>query len=163
MSARPSHAKNIRTRLDEKDDWLLGSLMLGTAPGDMPNFSELRALANRANAVRIFRDGQRRRRAMQIVLAELPGFTDERSSNKPDSLRQSSMSIVLCAEDDLRTLRQMFSVVSKTNRIERLLAACHHLRTRERGSLEAAGRVRPQSLDKTGRQTRTAGGRGTTH
>ena len=27
-----SHAKNIQTYLDEKDDWLLGALMLGIAP-----------------------------------------------------------------------------------------------------------------------------------
>ena len=121
-----SHAKNIQTYLDEKDDWLLGALMLGIAPdalefepysNDMPNFGELRVLANRANTMKIF-DGQHRRRAIQNVLAELSGFTDERSAGKLDSLRKASMSIVLYAEDNLRTLRQMFSDASKTKRIE---------------------------------------------
>ena len=28
----PSHAKNIQNYLDQKDDWLLGALMLGIAP-----------------------------------------------------------------------------------------------------------------------------------
>lgn len=122
----PSHAKNIQVYLDEKDDWLLGALMLGIAPDavefepysdDMPNFGELRVLANRANTMRIF-DGQHRRRAIQNVLAELPGFTDERSAGKLDSLRKASMSIVLYAEDNLRTLRQMFSDASQTKHIE---------------------------------------------
>ena len=126
----PSHAKNIQTYLDEKDDWLLGALMLGIAPDavefepylneqgeSISNFGELRVLANRANTMKIF-DGQHRRRAIQNVLAELPGFTDERSAGKLDSLRKASMSIVLYAEDDLRTLRQMFSDASKTKRIE---------------------------------------------
>ena len=126
----PSHAKNIQIYLDEKDDWLLGALMLGIAPDALefephsneqgepiPNFGELRVLANRANTMKIF-DGQHRRRAIQNVLAELSGFTDERSADKLDSLRKASISIVLYAEDDLQTLRQMFSDASQTKRIE---------------------------------------------
>ena len=122
----PSHAKNIQTYLDEKDDWLLGALMLGIAPdavefepysNDMPNFGELRVLANRANTMKIF-DGQHRRRAIQYVLADLSGSGDERSVNKFESLRKASMSIILYAEDDLKTLRLMFSDASKTKRIE---------------------------------------------
>ena len=122
----PSHAKNIQIYLDEKDDWLLGALMLGIAPdalefepysNDIPNFGELRVLANRANTMKIF-DGQHRRRAIQNVLADLSGFTDERSADKLASLRKESISIVLYAEDNLKTLRQMFSDASKTKPIE---------------------------------------------
>lgn len=122
----PSHAKNIQTYLDEKDDWLLGALMLGIAPDavefepyseDMPNFGKLSVLANRANTMKIF-DGQHRRRAIQYALAELSGSVDERSVEKFDSLRKASMSIILYAEDDLKTLRLMFSDASKTKRIE---------------------------------------------
>ena len=53
----PSHARNIQRYLDEKDDWLLGALMLGIAPNGVefhpydeeryPDFGELRILTNR--------------------------------------------------------------------------------------------------------------------
>ena len=127
----PSHAKNIQTYLDEKDDWLLGALMLGIAPNAVefdpypnehgesvnPNFGELRILTNLANTMRIF-DGQHRRRAIQDVIAELSDAHDDRSADKLDELRKASMTIVLYGEDDIRTLRQMFVDASKTKRIE---------------------------------------------
>ncbi len=125
----PSHAKNIQSYLDEKDDWLLGALMLGIAPdavefdpypneeGDVgnPNFGELRIRTNRVNTMRIF-DGQHRRRAIQDVLADLAN--DDRRADKLQSLRKASMTIVLYAENDIKTLRQMFVDASKTKRIE---------------------------------------------
>ena len=67
--------------------------------------------------MRIF-DGQHRRRAIQDVLAELSSESDDRSADKLDSLRKSSMTIVLYAEDNIGTLRQMFVDASKTKRIE---------------------------------------------
>ena len=123
----PSHAKNIQIYLGEKEDWLLGALMLGIAPsavefhpykssgGEDTNFGELRILTNRANTMRIF-DGQHRRRAIQDVLAELD--RDSRRIDKIKSLRQASMTIVMYAEDDIQTLRQMFVDASKNKRIE---------------------------------------------
>ena len=126
-----SHAKNIQTYLDEKDDWLLGALMLGIAPdavefdpytndlGDPANmnFGELRILTNRANTMRIF-DGQHRRRAIQDILAELANASDGRRAQRLDSLRNASTTIALYAEADIKSLRQMFVDASKTKRIE---------------------------------------------
>ena len=127
----PSHAKTIQEYLNRKDDWLLGALMLGIAPAavefepypaekgepDNPNFGELRILTNRVNTMRIF-DGQHRRRAIQDILAELPNASDDGSTDKLDSLRRAAVTIVLYAEDDIKTLRQMFVDASKTRRIE---------------------------------------------
>ena len=127
----PGHAKNIQRYLDEKDDWLMGALMLGIAPdavdfnpylneqGDPAdaNFGELCIRANRADTMKIF-DGQHRRRAIQDILDELPNASDDRSADKLDSLRKASMTIVLYAEDDIKTLRQMFVDASKNKRIE---------------------------------------------
>ena len=127
----PSHAKNIQRYLDEKDNWLLGALMLGIAPNALefdpypnqggepgnPNFGELRILTNRANTMRIF-DGQHRRRAIQDVLSELSSSNGSRRAGKFDVLRKSSMTVVLYEEDDIRTLRQMFVDASRTKRIE---------------------------------------------
>ena len=127
----PSHAKNIQGYLEEKDDWLLGALMLGIAPDAVdfapypdeqgepvsPNFGELRIRANRANTMRIF-DGQHRRRAIQELLAELTNASGDERADKLDSLRKASMTIVLYAEDDIKTLRQMFVDASKNRRIE---------------------------------------------
>ena len=127
----PSHAKTIQEYLNEKEDWLLGALMLGIAPAAVdfnpypneqgevanPNFGELRILASRANTMRIF-DGQHRRRAIQDVLAELSNVSGDGSFDKLDSLRKASMTIVLYAEDDIKVLRQMFVDASKNKRIE---------------------------------------------
>ena len=124
----PSHAKNIQRYLDEKDDWLLGALMLGIAPDAVefepypgespsPNFGELRILTNRVNTMRIF-DGQHRRRAIQDVLADLSNASDHRSTDKFEALRKSSMTIVLYVEQEIKVLSQMFVDASKTKRIE---------------------------------------------
>ena len=127
----PSHAKNIQQYLAEEDNWLLGALMLGIAPdalefepykdeqGELgePNFGELRIRTNRLNTMRIF-DGQHRRRAIQDVLAELSNASDDSSADKLDALQKASMTIVLYAEDGLKTLQQMFVDASKTKRIE---------------------------------------------
>ena len=123
----PSHAKNIQVYLDEKDDWLLGALMLGIAhdavefhpygsdDGETANFGELRILTNRVNTMRIF-DGQHRRRAIQDVLAEL--VDDDQRLDKIESLKKASMTIVMYVEDNIQTLRQMFVDASKNKRIE---------------------------------------------
>ena len=125
----PSHARNIQQYLEERDDWLLGSLLLGIAPDAVefkphedddgneisPNFGELRILTNRVNTMRIF-DGQHRRRAIQETLDRLGN--DKGRADKLAELQASSVPIVLYAEDDVRLLRQMFTDASKTKRIE---------------------------------------------
>jgi len=130
----PSHAENIQNYLEDESDWLLGALMLGIAPDALDfvpysadngeiidaGFGELRIRTNRINTMRIF-DGQHRRRAIQDVLANLsqPSAQDNRSAEKLRDLLGSSLTIVLYAENDITTLRQMFVDASKTKRIER--------------------------------------------
>ena len=124
----PSHARNIQTYLSDRSDWLLGSMLLGVAPdaleftsgkdedgNDVGNFGELRIRTNRINTLRIF-DGQHRRRAIADVLGELDGATGD--SEQLNSLRNSSVPIVLYAEQDTKALRQMFADASKTKPIE---------------------------------------------
>ena len=125
----PSHARNIQQYLEDRDDWLLGSLLLGIAPDAVefepyqddngneysPNFGELRVLTNRANTMRIF-DGQHRRRAIQDTLDRLG--SDGGQADKLTELQAASVPIVLYAEDDIGALRQMFTDASKTKRIE---------------------------------------------
>lgn len=124
-----SHARNIQTYLDEEDNWLLGALMLGIAPDKVefkpypaeqgtsanPNFGELSILRGGLRTMKIF-DGQHRRRAIQDVLADLEN--DGRCPDKLHSLRKASMTIVLYAENDIKTLREMFVDASKNKRIE---------------------------------------------
>lgn len=123
----PSHAKNIQMYLGEKQDWLLGAMLLGIAPDAVEfesmlnngsgasNFGILSIRANRANTLRIF-DGQHRRRAIQDVLADLADRDD--GSDRLGELRASSLAVVMYAEDDITTLRQMFVDASKNKRIE---------------------------------------------
>ena len=127
----PSHAKNIQNYLEDENDWMLGALMLGIAPEAVDfvpysnedggalaeNFGELRVRTNRINTMKIF-DGQHRRRAIQDVLADLYQSADSQRSEKLRDLLNSSLTIVLYAERDIRTLRQMFVDASKTKRIE---------------------------------------------
>ena len=121
----PSHAKNIQNYLADKDDWLLGALMLGIAPDALEfeeypgqaDFGELRIRTNQVNTMRIF-DGQHRRRAIRDVLVELKQTDDIRAKEKYAELRGASITVGLYGEDDIRTLKQMFVDASKTKRIE---------------------------------------------
>ncbi len=125
----PSHAKNIQRYLEsERTNWLLGALLLGIAPDAVEfvpyadennqstdNFGELRILTTRKSSMKIF-DGQHRRRAIADALSELE--SDERRSDQLAALRQSSLPVVLYAEEDIKALRQMFVDASKTKAIE---------------------------------------------
>lgn len=125
----PSHARNIQDYLRRNDNWLLGAMLLGISPTAVEfepykdeggqaniNFGELRILANLRNTMRIF-DGQHRRRAIGDLLLELA--EREKSDNgHQEALLQASVPIVLYAEEDLRSLRQMFADASKTKPIE---------------------------------------------
>ena len=123
----PHHARNIQEYLGDKRDWLLGALLLGIAPDAVEfepvetdnkrtsSFGILRIKANRANTLRIF-DGQHRRRAIQDVLADLSNRAD--GSDRLGELRTASLPVVVYAEDDTKTLRQMFVDASNSKRIE---------------------------------------------
>ena len=122
----PSHARNIQDYLETRPDWLLGAMLLGIAPDALEfepyetalygeNFGELRIRANRTNTMRIF-DGQHRRRAIQDTLERLNGNNGD--ANRLAELQQSSVPIVLYAEEDLKALRLMFVDASKTKGIE---------------------------------------------
>ena len=125
----PSHAKNIQKYLEERDDWLLGAMLLGIAQdalnfepyedadGELygENFGQLRIRTRRLNTMRIF-DGQHRRRAIQDAFTVLGN--DHQRADKLAALEKSSMPIVLYAEENITALRQMFADASKTKRIE---------------------------------------------
>ena len=125
----PSHARRIQTYMEDRNDWLLGALLLGIAPDALvfepyqdedgnnysDDFGQLRILTNRANTMRIF-DGQHRRRAIQDTLDRLG--SDDQYADKLTALQRTSVPIVLYAEDDIKALRQMFTDASKTKRIE---------------------------------------------
>ena len=125
----PSHAKNIQEYLRERDNWLLGAMLLGISRTGVEfqpykdengnpslNFGELRILANSWNTVKIF-DGQHRRRAVGDLLLEYSEDGEEMTRTREAFLR-SSVPVVLYAEDDQQSLRQMFADASKTKRIE---------------------------------------------
>ena len=124
----PSHAKNIENYLNERDDWLLGSLLLGISPDairfhpyrdesgqDSANFGELRILANQTSTMRIF-DGQHRRRAISELLKALED--DEDRTEKRATMLGASLPVVLYVEEDVRNLQQMFADAAKTKPIE---------------------------------------------
>ena len=125
----PSHAKNIQEYLREREDWLLGAMLLGISPGAVEfhpyhdsedriniNFGELRILANQRNTMQIF-DGQHRRRAIGDLIQELLN-ADDISPERKESLLQSSVPVSLYEEENLSSLRQMFADASKTKPIE---------------------------------------------
>ena len=125
----PSHAKNIQKYLEERDDWLLGAMLLGIAHDALDfepyenengnlyseNFGQLRFRTRRLNTMRIF-DGQHRRRAIQDTFTVLEN--DHQRADKLAVLEKSSVPIVLYVEEDITALRQMFADASRTKRIE---------------------------------------------
>lgn len=79
----PSHAKKIENYLNTRDNWVLGSILLGIDPDALqfvpyrneegqenPEFGELRIPSRKWSTIRLF-DGQHRRRAIQDLLAGL--------------------------------------------------------------------------------------------
>lgn len=124
----PSHARNIQKYLEERDDWLLGTLLLGISPDALefrsymeePNehsdVGELRIHVTDAAAMKMF-DGQHRRRAIKDTLAELSHGA--RHSPKLTALKSDSLPIMLYAEGNIKALRQMFADAARTRTIER--------------------------------------------
>lgn len=122
----PSHAKDIQRYLTERDNWLLGTLMLGISPDAVDFHSyvadpdpddtagELRI--NDRKAMKMF-DGQHRRRAIKDVLAELRHYGPD--AGKRVALMEASLPIMLYAEGNIDALRQMFADAAQTRSIER--------------------------------------------
>ena len=123
-----SHAKNIQKYLEDREDWLLGTLLLGVPkealefqsylddPSTISAVGELRIRADGADRMKMF-DGQHRRRAIKDVLNALPYNKD--NSKKLSSLKEASLPIMLYVEDRIESLRQMFADAAKTKIIER--------------------------------------------
>lgn len=120
----PSHAKGIQRYLEDRDDWLLGTLLLGI-PSHAVNFApydsqtpvgDLTISHEAATSMKMF-DGQHRRRAVKDILWELSH--NDKHSEKLSSLRSDSLPIMLYVEDSIEALRQMFADAAQTKSIER--------------------------------------------
>ncbi len=123
-----SHAKNIQKYLEDRDDWLLGALLLGVSQDALEfqpyiddssavsSVGELRIRADGVDSMKMF-DGQHRRRAIKDVLNALS--YDKNYSKKPSFLKEASLPIMIYVEDRIESLRQMFVDAAKTRSIER--------------------------------------------
>ena len=123
-----SHARNIQKYLEDRSDWLLGTLLLGVCPSavefnsyveepnEISSVGELRIGHSGLASMKMF-DGQHRRRAIKDVLDELSH--NQRHSSKLAFLEEASLPIMLYAEDSIDALRQMFSDAAQTRSIER--------------------------------------------
>lgn len=122
------HARDIQKYLRERNDWLLGALLLGVSPSGVEFQSytpdsdaddavgELTIYPDGAADMKMF-DGQHRRRAIKDVLDELSRNTA--ASRKLASLKDASMPVMLYAEASIDALRQMFADAAQTRTIER--------------------------------------------
>ncbi len=120
----PSHAKKIQDYLEDRDDWLLGTLLLGVSPDAVQfrpysgnlSVGELSISRDDAASMKMF-DGQHRRRAIKDALEELSH--NRAYFGKLSSLKKSSLPIMLYAEDSIEALRQMFADAAQTRPIEK--------------------------------------------
>ena len=122
------HARDIQKYLRERNDWLLGALLLGVSPSGVEFQSytpdsdaddavgELTIYPDGAADMKMF-DGQHRRRAIKDVLYELSRNTA--ASRKLASLKDASMPVMLYAEDSIDALRQMFADAAQTRSVDR--------------------------------------------
>ncbi len=124
----PSHARNIQKYLEDRNDWLLGTLLLGISPSavDFQSYipdsdsetsvGQLTIHTNGIDSMKMF-DGQHRRRAIKDVLNELSH--NVKNSKKLASLKDASLPVMLYVEDSIEALRQMFADAAQTRAIER--------------------------------------------
>ena len=125
----PSHAKEIQDYLRERDDWLLGTLLLGISPEYVRFEPYYDAGEDAASAVGVLTirdegaremkmfDGQHRRQAIKDALKELSHHS--RHAAKLRALKDAALPVMLYAEDSIDALRQMFADAAKTRSIER--------------------------------------------
>ena len=123
-----SHAKGIQKYLEERPDWLLGTLLLGIPHGGVEFQSyipdsdtdllvgKLTIHNSGVDSMKMF-DGQHRRRAIKDVFRELSHHTTQ--TTRLTSLKEASLPIMLYVEDSIEALRQMFADAAKTRSIER--------------------------------------------
>ena len=132
-----SHARKIQNYLQDRNDWLLGTLMLGIEPnaidfqpyvadGDgLMTVGELRIGGGWAGEMKMF-DGQHRRRAIKDALQHLQ--SDRQRAGKLQLLGEASIPIMLYAEASTTALRQMFADAARTKTIESNTVARFDLR-----------------------------------
>ena len=123
----PSHAKGIQRYLEDRNNWLLGPLLLGISPEAMDfqpytsdsdagsTVGQLTICTDYAVSMKMF-DGQHRRRAIKDVLDELSH--NARYSDTLSSLKKASLPIMLYAEGSITDLQQMFADAAQTRSIE---------------------------------------------
>ena len=122
----PSHAKNIQRYLEERNDWILGPLLLGISPDsvDFEPYTDpeaeflvgrLRIDTDAKVSMKMF-DGQHRRRAIRDVLEDLS--QSRRHLTKLSILKEASLPIMLYVEDSIDNLRQMFADAAQARPIE---------------------------------------------
>ena len=120
-----SHAQEIQDYLQKREDWLLGSLLLGIDSASVQfdpytkdrnvTVGELRISQWNSEKVKML-DGQHRRRAIRKLLLELPNEPGRRG--KRESLSRASIPVILYAENRIHELRQMFSDAARTKPVE---------------------------------------------
>lgn len=123
----PRHAKDIQKYLEDRPDWLLGTLLLGVRPDAIefqsymsdpdgePDAGELTISAEGVADMKMF-DGQHRRRAIRDSLRELA--QNPEYSTKLRELKSASLPIMLYAESDIDALQQMYADAARTRTIE---------------------------------------------
>ena len=122
-----SHAKNIQKYLEQRDDWLLGSLLLGISPDAVAfqpfgeedaerSVGELRIQVDDISGMKMF-DGQHRRRAIGDALKDIS--LSNKGVRELSALKEASVPVMVFAEDSIEALRQMFADAAKTRTIER--------------------------------------------
>ena len=122
-----NHAQGIRDYLLRDRTWLLGAVLLGTAP-DNPDFvpfpssdgtqlpiGQLTMSRPDMRGLMLF-DGQHRRRAIRDVLNHLE--SSERRQDVRERLVGDSLPIIMYEEGRVEALQQMFADASKSRRIE---------------------------------------------
>ena len=121
------HAKDILEYLEERPDWLLGTLLLGVHPDTiefqsrMPgadsgmDAGELTISPEGVTDMKMF-DGQHRLRAIKDILRKLAQSPDH--ATKLQDLKSASLPIMLYVESDINALRQMFADAASNKRIE---------------------------------------------
>ena len=131
-----SHARNIQNYLQDRNDWLLGTLMLGIDPDaiDFQSYidddglmtvGELRISGDCASTMKMF-DGQHRRRAIKDALRHLEA--EPQKGEKLRLLGEASIPVMLYAEAKTTALQQMFADAAQTKTIERNTVARFDLR-----------------------------------
>ncbi len=115
----PSHAKKIENYLRTRDNWVLGSILLGIDPEavqftpyknedgqDLPDFGELRIPSRKWSTIRLF-DGQHRRRAIQDLLAGLHELEVDRTNALSEAKSNGiSSEFIQSLSDQLTEIRE---------------------------------------------------------